>query len=59
MNIRDLGYGALRPIVTGGAGFIGSHVADAPDDRGGDVLVLPRRAVARGGLRLTWDDFSP
>jgi UDP-glucose 4-epimerase len=30
----------VRAIVTGGAGFIGSHVTDALADRGDDVLVL-------------------
>jgi UDP-glucose 4-epimerase len=30
----------LRAIVTGGAGFIGSHVVDALVARGDDVLVL-------------------
>jgi UDP-glucose 4-epimerase len=40
MNIGDLGYGALRAIVTGGAGFIGSHVAEALVARGDEVHVL-------------------
>jgi UDP-glucose 4-epimerase len=40
MNIRGLGYGALRAIVTGGAGFVGSHVAEALVARGDDVHVL-------------------
>jgi UDP-glucose 4-epimerase len=40
MNIRGLGYGALRAIVTGGAGFIGSHVAEALVARGDEVHVL-------------------
>jgi UDP-glucose 4-epimerase len=40
MNISGLGYGALRAIVTGGAGFIGSHVAEALVARGDDVHVL-------------------
>jgi UDP-glucose 4-epimerase len=30
----------MRVVVTGGAGFIGSHVADAFIERGDDVLVL-------------------
>jgi UDP-glucose 4-epimerase len=40
MNIRGLGYGALRAIVTGGAGFIGSHVAEGLVARGDEVHVL-------------------
>src|SRR6266566_4015966 len=40
MNIRGLGYEALRAIVTGGAGFIGSHVAEALIARGDEVHVL-------------------
>jgi UDP-glucose 4-epimerase len=40
MNISGLGYGALRAIVTGGAGFIGSHVAEALVARGDEVHVL-------------------
>jgi UDP-glucose 4-epimerase len=35
-----LGYGPVRAIVTGGAGFIGSHVVDALVARGDEVLVL-------------------
>jgi UDP-glucose 4-epimerase len=30
----------MRAIVTGGAGFIGSHVVDAVIDDGGEVLVV-------------------
>jgi UDP-glucose 4-epimerase len=40
MNIGGLGYGALRVIVTGGAGFIGSHVAEALVARGDEVHIL-------------------
>src|ERR671938_436014 len=40
MNIGGLGYEALRAVVTGGAGFIGSHVADALLGRGDEVHVL-------------------
>jgi len=36
----------VRAIVTGGAGFIGSHVADALVSRGADVLVIDN--MARG-----------
>jgi UDP-glucose 4-epimerase len=35
-----VGYAPVRAIVTGGAGFIGSHVVDALVARGDDVLVL-------------------
>jgi UDP-glucose 4-epimerase len=45
MNIRDLGYEALRAIVTGGAGFIGSHVAEALIARGDEVHVLDSLAT--------------
>jgi UDP-glucose 4-epimerase len=45
MNIGGLGYGALRAIVTGGAGFIGSHVADALLARGDEVHVLDSLAT--------------
>jgi UDP-glucose 4-epimerase len=45
MNIGGLGYGALRAIVTGGAGFIGSHVAEALLARGDEVHVLDSLAT--------------
>src|SRR6476620_5516798 len=45
MNIAGLGYGALRAIVTGGAGFIGSHVAQALVARGDEVHVLDSLAT--------------
>jgi len=45
MNIRGLGYEALRAIVTGGAGFIGSHVAEALIARGDEVHVLDSLAT--------------
>src|SRR5262249_4427406 len=39
-NIAGLRYGPMRAIVTGGAGVIGSHVADALAARGDEVHVL-------------------
>ena len=35
-----LNFIAVRVVVTGGAGFIGSHVVDALVDRGDDVAVV-------------------
>lgn len=37
----------MRAIVTGGAGFIGSHMFDLLVGRGFDVLVLVNSAAAR------------
>jgi UDP-glucose 4-epimerase len=45
MNIRRLGYEPLRAIVTGGAGFIGSHVAEGLVARGDEVHVLDSLAT--------------
>src|SRR5690606_21357354 len=39
--------GALRALVTGGAGFIGSHLADALLERGAQVAVLDSLATGR------------
>ena len=48
----------MRVVVTGGAGFIGSHVSDAFLKRGDDVLVVddffvrqPREPAVRGRAR--------
>src|SRR5919204_3839161 len=46
-NIRRLGYEPLRAIVTGGAGFIGSHVAEALAARGDEAHVLDSLAGGR------------
>src|SRR5258708_9649968 len=39
----------MRVLVTGGAGFIGSHIADALLARGDDVLVLDDLSSGRAG----------
>ena len=38
---------AMRALVTGGAGFIGSHLVDALVDRGADVVVLDDLSAGR------------
>ncbi|HEY7004414.1 MAG TPA: NAD-dependent epimerase/dehydratase family protein [Gaiellaceae bacterium] len=51
----------MRALVTGGAGFIGSHVVDALVERGDDVVVLDdlssgRRENVNEGARLVTAD---
>lgn len=50
-----------RAIVTGGAGFIGSHIVDALRERGADVLVIDNLSSGRAenvpdGVRLETAD---
>jgi UDP-glucose 4-epimerase len=62
MNIEgNLGYSPVRAIVTGGAGFIGSHVVDALVARGDEVIVFDnldtgRREQVNEGARLVAGD---
>ncbi len=44
---ESAGGGATRYLITGGAGFIGSHIADALVARGDDVVVLDDFSTGR------------
>ena len=39
----------MKVLITGGAGFIGSHLADKLLERKDEVLVFDNYATARGG----------
>ena len=49
----------MRSIVTGGAGFVGSHLVERLIERGHDVLCIERPGAKRGwieGRPVTWDE---
>ena len=48
----------MRLVVTGGAGFIGSHVADAFVDRGDEVLVVDNLASGNRNNAPTSAEFA-
>ena len=56
----------MRALVTGGAGFIGSHVVDALAARGDEILVIDDLSAAAGGTspgpstraRASWRQVS-
>jgi GDP-L-fucose synthase len=56
-------WGAQRVVVTGGAGFLGSHVVEALRRRGCTSIVVPRRAEAdlrdREAIRRVFDAARP
>ncbi|HQR18422.1 MAG TPA: NAD(P)H-binding protein, partial [Gemmatimonadales bacterium] len=53
----------MRALVTGGTGFVGSHLIDALRRRGDDVTALVRSpakaaALGRAGVRLVEGDLD-
>src|SRR6187402_2329985 len=56
---RSVGCVAVRAIVTGGAGFIGSHLVDALVARGDEVLVLDNLSTGRRDYVNPTAQFRP
>ncbi len=48
----------MRAVVTGGAGFIGSHLIEALVQRGDDVLCIERRGATPGWVNTQPIEFS-